>query len=197
MWNESKFHRASTQFKKQARQDFAGEAAQKDAAYYMEELEAMKMFREIEKELIAEHKAAVAEKERESKRIQDAYLRETDSLEQQIVLLRDGKEAARAMAMEKQGIAKEDAKRFVEMQRQLEEQERLGQSMGPSGVNSAQESRVMARGDVDQSPMIDTAKNTEESKKILDQMLTKLGDLVQKTDQAKGGQLFEMIAVGE
>lgn len=185
---KSDLKKASTQFEVQAREEFSGIENQDRAILIMEEIESMKILAEIEKEINQERKAAAAAAVQEANRIQSAYDRETASLEQQIVLLRDGKEAARQMALEKQGIAKEDAKRFVEMQRQLEEQQKTDTTK-PTSTNTAQESRVMARGDVDSSPIKDTAKNTEESKKILDQMLEELKNQArqrtEQTEQAK------------
>jgi hypothetical protein len=182
---KSQFQDASQQFDIQASQTVFGADNQARVASMLEEMEFLKEIQNIEKEIAQERKAALAAQEQEQKRIDDAYAREIRSLEEQAILLRDGKEAAREFALEKQGIAKEDAKRFVEMQRQLEEQQKTDTTK-PTSTNTAMESRVMARGDVDSSPAKDTAKNTEEAKKILDEMLAELKNQArQRTEQTE------------
>ncbi|XZE20863.1 hypothetical protein SH449x_000753 [Pirellulaceae bacterium SH449] len=178
----------------QARQSAYSDDARSQAEEMLRELESIKQLRDAEKAREQERKAAATAMMQEASRIQSVYDREVDSLEQQIVLLRDGKEAARQMALEKQGIAREDAKRFVEMQRQLEEQQRV-ETTRPTSTNTAMESRVMALGNVEDSPAKETAKNTEEAKKILDAMLQELKEQARLRSESTEQQTIELVGV--
>ena len=178
-----------------ASQMFTGTDEQVRAKEILDEIEYTKLLQEVENELNQERAAALASQQQEQKRVEDFYQKEISSLEQQAILLRDGKEAAKQFALEKQGIAAEDAKRIVEIQRQLEAQQGTD-TVQPTGPNMAQESRVMVRGDVDVSPMKDTAKNTEESKKLLDQMLQELKTQSQRLTKPAEQQQIEIVGVG-
>jgi hypothetical protein len=169
----SRFADATQKVDVEIDQTIVGDENKAKALAIAEEMEFLKQIQSLEKEIQADRAKALASQEEAAKKTSEAYSQEISKIEEQIMLLSEGKEAAKVFALEKQGIAAEDAKRIVEMQRRLEAQQGTD-TVQPTGPNMAQESRVMVRGDVDVSPMKDTAKNTEESKKLLDQMLQEL-----------------------
>lgn len=106
-------------------------------------------------------KKAAADKETEAKRIADLKKAELDKLEEERVLLTRGKEAAHALKLEKQGLAKADAERIAAEQSKLDKvSQAVKNSNAPTQINQAFEARLLTRGSGGGDPAQVTANNT-------------------------------------
>lgn len=143
---------------------FSAEAASKTAtpgranvaAQLLQERDALIQKRELEKQ-------AAAEKENESKRIADLKQAELDKLEQERVLLTKGKEAAQALALQKQGLSKVDAERIAAETANLDKIKQAQQAKPAAGttqINQAFEARLLTRGPTQGDPQAVIAQNT-------------------------------------
>lgn len=117
-----------------------------------------------EKNLLIENreieKKAIADKESESKRIADLKESELQKLEEERILLTQGKEAAAAFALEKQGLSKGDAARIAKERSVNEAMKQKDQKLKIDETNLvASESRLLSRGKVDNAGAT-TAANT-------------------------------------
>ena len=105
-------------------------------------------------------KTALAQKEQEAKRIADLKQTELDKLAEEQVLLTQGKEAAHAFALEKQGLSKADAASIAAQQAQNDQLKAQQTAKAPTQqINQAFEARLLTRGSGG-DPQADTAKNT-------------------------------------
>ncbi len=108
-------------------------------------------------------KQAASERENESKRIAALKQAELDKLEQERVLLTQGKEAAQALALQKQGLSKADAESIAKQQA-ANELLKTNQTAKPNAptqqINQAFEARLLTRGPSTGDPAQVTAQNT-------------------------------------
>lgn len=143
-------------FKIEAGQKTFGQADNAEAAALLQERDALIQKRELEKQ-------AAAEKENESKRIADLKKAELEKLEQERVLLTKGKEAAQALALQKQGLSKADAERIAAETANLDKIKQAQQAKPAAGttqINQAFEARLLTRGPSTGDPAQVTANNT-------------------------------------
>jgi hypothetical protein len=106
-------------------------------------------------------KQALAQKEQEAKRIADLKQTELDKLAEEQVLLTQGKEAAHAFALEKQGLSKADAANIAAQQAQndaIKAKQTAKPNAPTQQINQAFEARLLNRGAGD-----DPAKMTEQN----------------------------------
>jgi len=123
------------------------------ATALLQERDALIQKRELEK-------TALAQKEQEAKRIADLKQTELDKLAEEQVLLTQGKEAAHAFALEKQGLSKADAANIAAQQAQNDQLKAQQTAKAPTQqINQAFEARLLTRGSGG-DPQADTAKNT-------------------------------------
>ena len=109
--------------------------------------------RDLWKSIREQEKKAQAERESESKRLADLKQNELDKLEEERILLTQGKEAAKAFALEKQGLSAADAK---DIARKTVQNQQI--KIAPT-VNQAFESRLLTRAPSDDAAKF-TAQNT-------------------------------------
>ena len=119
---------------------------------------------ELEKEAErAKQQAAEAEK-REKERLSDLLQKENERLEQQRIELERGEEAARAFALEKQGLSKADAERLAAEQTAIDEMKARDRTTTLG--TQALESRLLTRGPME--------KAAEKQVRLLEQIRDKL-----------------------
>lgn len=156
----------------QAEQSGAVGADVGEAAMLLEQIEAQKALIEAEKEAEAERKRIAEEAEAKSKRIQELRDNELEKLEQERIALLQGKEAADAFALAKQGLSQADAEaiaaaraevELLRTQKQEQEQNAKARDSAMSQPQQAQLSRFLTRGNTDDK----TAKLVELGKKQL------------------------------
>jgi hypothetical protein len=120
--------------------------------------------REAEKQAADQVKKASEEQIQASERIADLKQKESDRIKEQILLVTQGKEAAKAFALEQQGLDRESAKRLAAQQAMADE---LGKKLESDEPQQAVQGRLLTRGRTD-----DTAKKQLEvamqMKKALD-----------------------------
>lgn len=124
-----------------AQKTFGAEAGQ-EAAQLLKEKEMLIAKRDAEKKL-EDDKIAKA------KQVEDIRQRELDRLAEEMVLLTQGKEAARAFALEKQGLSKEDAQKIAGEQAavdKIKDQDKPKQKASDAPTLQASESRLLTRG---------------------------------------------------
>ncbi len=125
------------------------------ATQLIQERDALIQKRELEK-------TALAQKEQEAKRIADLKQKELDKLAEEQVLLTQGKEAAHAFALEKQGLSKADAANIAAQQAQndaLKAKQTAKPNAPTQQINQAFEARLLTRGS-GEDPAGITARNT-------------------------------------
>jgi len=119
---------------------------------------------ELEKEAErAKQQAAEAER-REKERLADLLQKENDRLEQQRIELEKGGEAARAFALEKQGLSRADAERLAAEQTAIDEMKARDRTTTLG--TQALESRLLTRGPME--------KAAEKQVRLLEQIRDKL-----------------------
>jgi hypothetical protein len=160
-------------FRVQASQGTFSDESRGEAERILKEMDSIKQLREAEKQKAEEIKKGLENQAREEQKKQDILNREVSNLEQQIILLKDGAEAARVFSLEKQGLAAEDAKRLAALEMQLDKQRNVEIKSDVPNLQSIQ-SRVMARGDASTTPIKKTADNTEKMTAQLEKMLEEL-----------------------
>ena len=128
----------------------------------LQEIDKTKKDLEAKKEKEAAAKKEIAEQQK----LQDLRQKEVEKLEEQIILLQKGAEAAHAFRLEKQGLSKSDAAAIAKVQRNID-------LAKPKEIPDIQafESRLLTRGSsTDKTDLI--AKNTEsmaaEQKKVVE-----------------------------
>ena len=142
-------------FKIEAGQKTFGAADNAEAASLLKERDMLKQKQDAEKQ-------ALAQKEQEAKRIADLKQTELDKLAEEQVLLTQGKEAAHAFALEKQGLSKADAANIAAQQAQndaIKAKQTAKPNAPTQQINQAFEARLLTRG-AGGDPQADTAKNT-------------------------------------
>jgi len=130
----------------------------------LKEIEAITSLAEFEKMREAELQKIQGEKEADAKRLADLKQSELDRLAEEMILLKQGAEAAKAFKLQKQGLSEADAKSIA---RQEAELEKLKEAKKP-GANIKQdipelkafESRLLTRGGSGEDPAKATARNT-------------------------------------
>ena len=141
-------------FKIEAGQKTFGAADNAEAASLLKERDMLKQKQDAEKQ-------ALAQKEQEAKRIADLKQTELDKLAEEQVLLTQGKEAAHAFALEKQGLSKADAANIAAQQAQndaIKAKQTAKPNAPTQQINQAFEARLLTRGAGD-----DPAKMTEQN----------------------------------
>jgi hypothetical protein len=188
---------ASTEFIKQLREEVAllkvkkedlaaAEAASKTATpgqanvatALLLERDALIQKRELEK-------TALAQKEQEAKRIADLKQTELDKLAEEQVLLTQGKEAAHAFALEKQGLSKADAANIAAQQAQNDQLKAQQTAKAPTQqINQAFEARLLTRGS-GEDPAGVTARNTAMATQELKILNKQIADQKRRDANAK------------
>lgn len=149
------------------------------AQFLLEDIEAAKnhlAFKQKEEQL----KEQAAEKEKQRlKQVDDLRKSEVDRLKEQAILLAEGKEAAHAFRLEKQGMSEADAKAIAAQQAEIDRLNEQKSQSGKAQSLQAVESRLLTRGP-EQDP---TAKNTAEIAKLAKQQLEKLNMIASKAEK--------------
>lgn len=150
-----------------------------EATRLLKEIDAIAEKAAAEKIAADEIKKIETEKENNAKRLVALKENELNKLAEETILLNQGREAANAFALEKQGLAKEDALAIAREREQLDQQkdaikeaEKQAGKQKPleaAPVNVAVESRLLTRGGGDDPSRI-TAKNTADAVKELQQL---------------------------
>lgn len=174
-------------FAETAGQNVFGDQAQFEAEQMLKQIEMLKEQAAAQKALDDERERAARKAEDDAKRVEDIKQRELDRLKEQRILLEQGKEAAKAFALEQQGLDKATAERLAKEQAALDKQvaakadaERIASSAQPAGLRAI-ESRLLTRGPSEKG--IDKiGKNTE-------QTVNRLDSLIRKMDDRRGVQL--------
>lgn len=145
-----------------------------------------------------QYAAVMADRKQREQRLQEIKDAELQKLQQEITLLEQGKEAAHAFQLEKQGLNKEDAAGIAAAQAKLDELNvlknqnslSLTQATQPSPELQAKESRLLTTG---RDSTVDTqkeiAKLQQEQTKITEQsnkLLAEIKAVMQKISQAPG-----------
>ena len=164
MLGEEKFNELKILNSLKTPQMLPGEERARDDAF--QKLEFMKIFDANKKMKEDEQKAkedAIKQAENDSKRVEQLKQNELDKLEEERILLDQGKEAAHAFNLEKQGLSKADAENIAKQQSELDGQKKKS---NPDVRNSptelrATESRLLTRGSEDASKF--TAQNTAQA----------------------------------
>lgn len=173
-----------------------------EAAMLLEQIEAQKALVEAEKEAEAERKRMADEAEAKSKRIQELKDNELAKLEQERILLLEGKEAADAFALAKEGLSKEDAQRIAAARAEVEalkeqktQQDQIAKAREAAMGQPLQAtvSRFITRGNTDDK----TAKLVDLSKKQVELNQKQLA-VAEKmlNNNATGGTQLKLEAVG-
>ncbi len=149
------------------------------ATRILKEIDAIAAKAEAEKIAADELRKIETEKENNAKRIIALKENELTKLAEETILLNQGREAANAFALEKQGLAKEDALSIAREREQLDRQkdaikeaEKQAGKQKPleaAPINVAVESRLLTRGGGDDPSKV-TAKNTADAVKELQQL---------------------------
>lgn len=133
-----------------------------------------------EREAEAEAKRRADEAERNQKRIIDLRQSELDKIEEQRILLTQGKDAARQFALEKQGLSEIDAADIVRKERELE---KLRGTKSPD--LQATEGRLMTRGR--------TVDSMERSLRVQERTAKAVEELNSKTKQGGNTLTLEKV----
>jgi hypothetical protein len=120
-----------------------------------------------------------AEKEKQRiKSIEDLKQKELDKLEEEAVLLTKGKEAAHALRLEKQGIAKEDAERIAAAQAEIDKLKQLESAKSERPQNlQAVESRLLTRGASTEDPAKKTEQHAKKTAEAVERHTKLLADI--------------------
>lgn len=150
-----------------------------EATRILKEIDAIAAKAEADKIAADELKRLETDKENNAKRLIALKENELNKLAEETILLNQGREAANAFALEKQGLAKEDALAIAREREQIDlqkdaikEAEKQAGKQKPleaAPVNVAVESRLLTRGGGDDPSKI-TAKNTADAVKELQQL---------------------------
>lgn len=133
---------------------------------------------DAEKKKAEAEKQAQSEREAAAKRIADFQKAEITRLEQQRIELTQGKEAAKAFALEQQGLGKAEAARLAAAQVELE-QAKESPKVEPAQANTAFQSRLLTRGRND-----DPQAKIQENTKVAAESLKTIAQLFQEQQQA-------------
>tara|TARA_R110000868_G_scaffold84519_10_gene238245 strand:- start:5938 stop:7173 length:1236 start_codon:yes stop_codon:yes gene_type:complete len=150
-----------------------------EATRILKEIDAIAEKAAAEKIAADEIKKIETEKENNAKRLVALKENELNKLAEETILLNQGREAANAFALEKQGLAKEDALAIAREREQLDQQkdaikeaEKQAGKQKPleaAPINVSVESRLLTRGGGDDPSKV-TAKNTADAVKELQQL---------------------------
>ncbi len=112
--------------------------------------------KEAEKQASEQVKKAAEEQIKAAEQVADLKKKESDRIREQILLVTQGKEAAKAFALEQQGIDKESAKRLAAQQAMADE---LGKKLEGNDPQQAVQGRLLTRGRTDdiRQKQLDTA----------------------------------------
>jgi hypothetical protein len=127
-----------------AQQNTFGVDANAEAERLLRERDALKAKEEQEKKLAEDQKKLADEKINQAKQIEAIRTKELDKLAEERIALTQGKEAAHAFNLEKQGLSKTDAQRIAREQATID---RAKQSQQPAPQLQAQETRLLTIGD--------------------------------------------------
>ena len=151
-----------------------GADAQKEAEALLRQKAAILEKAEAEKKADQEAEQARAKQEAASQRVIDAEHRHTQALEQRRIELEQGKEAARAYALQQEGIAEGAAKRLAAEETALD---KLDAKDKETPTLQATQGRLLTRGEgADPSKQI--AANTQKLVTQNENMLIKQGELI-------------------
>ena len=136
-----------------------------EATRILKEIDAIAAKAEADKIAADELKRLETDKENNAKRLIALKENELNKLAEEKILLEQGREAANAFALEKQGLAKEDALAIAREREQIDQQKDAlkekdkPQKQQSETVNTAFESRLLTRGSADNDAKF-TAQNT-------------------------------------
>ena len=148
----------------------------------MREKEAIEALREADTQREQDAKKLADEQARDAERLADLKQKENDRIKEQMILLTQGKEAAKAFALEQQGLDQQTAKQIAAKEAALD---RLGKKeVGSSGPLQAVQSRLLNRG-----PGDNTAKQQLDLTKQMKDVLTKIEQHTQATALKESVQL--------
>jgi hypothetical protein len=167
----------------------------REARNLLQEIDAINAKAAAEKIAADELKKVESEKESNAKRLASFKENELNKLEQERILLDQGREAANAFALEKQGLAKADAAAIAREREQIDlrkdaikEAEKQGGTK-PLGqqptVNTAFESRLLTRGPADDAAKF-TAQNTANALAELKMMNQRQERMEKEANRQKG-----------
>jgi tape measure domain-containing protein len=148
------------------------QVAKKEALWQMEQIVNIEQLEKAKKEESAAAEKLAKEQEQTAKRIDDVKRRELDKLEEERILLTQGKEAARAFALEKQGLGKSAIDQIMAEEASVDAL-RGGKKTQEVQVNQAFESRMLTRAP-GENENAKIAQNTAQSNKILQEIKTAL-----------------------
>lgn len=129
------------------------------------------------------------EERREQERIKDLKASEIERLQEELILLEQGKEAARAFRLEKQGLSEEDASQIAAVQSLLDQANATPEKISNvnTGPLNAVDQRILTTSGTREDPTKDVARNTEnqfrvaqQSQEILAEMKLLLSQLTNK-----------------
>ena len=171
-----------------------------EATGILKEMEAIKNAADAKKKADDEQKKVDQDKEQAALKIVQLKESELQKLEQERILLTQGAAAAKAFALEKQGLSKTDAANIAKQESELDalkkrqEMAKSGKDIKPefdeikgAGPVVASESRLLKRGSVD-DPSVMVAKNTskmvEQNEALQAQVAAMTAELAQIKDNA-------------
>ena len=171
-----------------------------EATGILKEMEAIKAADDAKKKADDEQKKADQDKEQAALKLVQLKESELQKLEQERILLTQGAEAAKAFALEKQGLSKTDAANIAKQEAELDalkkrqEMAKSGKDIKPefeeikgAGPVVAAESRLLKRGSVE-DPSVMVAKNTskmvEQNEALQAQVAAMTAELAQIKDNA-------------
>jgi hypothetical protein len=132
-----------------AKQNTFGNAAQAEAEQLIKERDAIKAKEELDKKAADEAKRLADQKLNDAKQIEQLRQKELDKLEEERIALTQGKEAAHAFNLEKQGLSKTDAARIAKEQSAIDLMKKANEPAKETQVVTlqAQETRLLTMGD--------------------------------------------------
>lgn len=161
-----------------AAQNTFGDQAKYEAEQMLAQIDALKTKQEAEKKAAAEAERIAAKAESDAQRIADIKANEIARLKEQRIELEQGAEAAKAFALEQQGIGKATAQRLAaeqsaldKMKEEKDKQAKLAEDQKkidkPTQLQ-AQAGRLLTRGP-GSDPINKVVDNTKQAAKALDQ----------------------------
>ena len=176
-----------------SQQTVGGDTA--EATRLLKEIDAIAAKAEAEKIAADEQKKLDADKENNAKRLKALKENELNKLAEETILLNQGREAANAFALEKQGLAKDDALAIAREREKIDQQkDAIKEAEKQAGakpitqqatVNTAFESRLLTRGPADDAAKF-TAQNTANALAELKAMNLRQERMEKEANRQKG-----------
>ena len=139
-----------------------------------------------------QYAAVMQDRQQKAEKLQSLHDNELARLQEEVTLLEQGKTAAHALRLERQGMSKEDARSYAEAQEKLDQlkmKEAQTEAATATPELQAKESRLLQFGSDSQDTQKQIAKSAEESRQLQEQqrtLLSELKGLMQKMAEKPG-----------